>query len=88
MTVELPSGHAAPSMTSLDRVTRLAYEHGYRVGLQIGEHGIVAAHVRDIEGEQKMIAVLGRTIEEASVELLGVSSRLVTSRGMSKTGAK
>ncbi len=70
MTVELPSGHAAPSMTSLDRVTRLAYEHGYRVGLQIGEHGIIAAHVRDIEGEQKMIAVLGRTIEEASVELL------------------
>ena len=70
MTVELPSGHADPSMTSLDRVTRLAYEHGYRVGLQIGEHGIVAAHVRDIEGDNKMIAVLGRTIEEASVELL------------------
>ncbi len=70
MTIELPSGHAAPSMTSLDRVTRLAYEHGYRVGLQIGEHDIIAAHIRDIEGDEKMIAVLGRSIEEASTELL------------------
>ena len=70
MTIELPSGHAAPSMASLDRVTRLAYEHGYRVGLQIGEHGIIAAHIRDIDGDEKMIAVLARTIEEASTELL------------------
>ena len=70
MTIELPSGHAAPSMTSLDRVMRLAYEHGYRVGLQIGEHGMVAAHVRDIEGDENMIAVVGRSIEEASTELL------------------
>ena len=34
------------------------------------EHGIIAAHVRDIEGDEKMIAVLGRSIEEASTELL------------------
>jgi len=70
MTIELPSGHAAPSMTSLDRLTRLAYEHGYRVGLQIGEHGRIVIHVRDIESDQKPIVIIGSEIGEVADRLL------------------
>ena len=56
-------------MPNLERVMQLAYEHGYRVGLQVGEHGRVLLHVRDIRGEAKVIAVLGSSIETSATEL-------------------
>lgn len=57
-------------MTRLDRVMLLAREHGYRVGLQVGEHGMYALHVRDVTADRKVIAVLGRSIDDAADELL------------------
>jgi len=66
MSTLLPSGRCADSMSSLDRVMSLAYEYGYRVGLQLGAHGRVVMHVRDIEGDNKVIAVISDTIENAS----------------------
>lgn len=63
-------------MTRLDRVMLLAREHGYRVGLQVGEHGMYALHVRDVTADRKVIAVLGRSIDDASDELL---SRILSS---------
>jgi len=48
----------------------LAREHGYRVGLQVGEHGMYALHVRDVTADRKVIAVLGRSIDDAADELL------------------
>jgi hypothetical protein len=53
-------------MRNLDRVMHLAGEHGYRVGLQVGDHGRVVVHVRDIERERRVIAILGNTIEDAA----------------------
>ena len=66
MSTLLPSGRCADSMSSLDRVMSLAYEYGYRVGLQLGAHGRVVIHVRDIEGDNKVIAVISDTIENAA----------------------
>jgi len=66
----MPSGHAAPSMTSLDRVMLLAYDSGYRVGLQVGEHGYSIVHVRDLTEQRRVIVIIGRTIAEASDALL------------------
>lgn len=53
-------------MRNLDRVMYLAAEHGYRVGLQVGDHGRVVVHVRDMHREQRVIAMLGNAIEDAA----------------------
>lgn len=67
---DLPSGAASPRMRDLDRVYRSAYAHGFRVGLQLGDHGRVVLHVRDMASDRKVIAVIGMDIESAAVELL------------------
>lgn len=63
---EPASGHPAPTMRNLDRVMHLAREHGYRVGLQVGEHGRIVLHVRDVTEERKVIAMLGDDIERTA----------------------
>ena len=65
----MPSGHGSERMPELERVMQLAYDHGYRVGLQIGDHGRVLVHCRDIDGDQKVIAVIAASIEEGASEL-------------------
>ena len=57
-------------MPSLERVMQLAYDHGYRVGLQVGEHGRCLLHVRDVSHDAKVIAVLSSTIEDAADRLM------------------
>ena len=66
MTDSMPSGPPSPSMRNLDRVMHLAREHGYRVGLQVGEHGRVVVHVRDMHRELRVIAILGDDIERTA----------------------
>ena len=56
-------------MPELERVMQLAYEHGYRVGLQVGDHGRCVVHVRDVSEDQKVIAVISETIEMGAAEL-------------------
>ena len=56
-------------MPELERVMQLAYEHGYRVGLQIGEHGRYIVHVRDISSTRNVIAVISESIELGASEL-------------------
>ena len=56
-------------MPELERVMQLAYEHGYRVGLQVGDHGRCVVHVRDMSGDAKVIAVISETIEMGAAEL-------------------
>jgi hypothetical protein len=56
-------------MPELERVMQLAYEHGYRVGLQVGDHGRCVVHVRDMSQDQKVIAVISETIEMGAAEL-------------------
>jgi hypothetical protein len=56
-------------MPELERVMQLAYQHGYRVGLQVGEHGRCVVHVRDIADDRKVIAVIAETIEMGAAEL-------------------
>lgn len=65
----MPSGYGADWMVELERVMQLAYDHGYRVGLQIGQHGRVVVHVRDISGDRKVIAMLGEEIEDCASRL-------------------
>jgi hypothetical protein len=65
----MPSGHGSERMPELERVMQLAYEHGYRVGLQVGEHDRVVVHVRDMSHEKRVIAVLGEAIEDCSAKL-------------------
>lgn len=56
-------------MSELERVMQLAYDHGYRVGLQLGDHGRVVLHVRDITESRRVIAVIGNDIEESAAML-------------------
>jgi hypothetical protein len=56
-------------MPELERVMQLAHEHGYRVGLQVGDHGRCVVHVRDMSADQKVIAVIAETIEMGAAEL-------------------
>ena len=56
-------------MPELERVMQLAYQHGYRVGLQVGEHGRCVVHVRDVSADHKVIAVIAETIEMGAAEL-------------------
>ena len=56
-------------MPELERVMQLAYQHGYRVGLQVGECGRCVVHVRDISDDRKVIAVIAETIEMGAAEL-------------------
>jgi hypothetical protein len=65
----MPSGHGSERMPELERVMQLAYDHGYRVGLQIGEHGRVVVHVRDVSHDAKVIAILGEDVETCAAEL-------------------
>ena len=37
--------------------------HGYRIGLEMGDNGAVALGCRDIDGEKPTIVVLGLDIE-------------------------
>lgn len=37
--------------------------HGYRIGLEMGDNGAVALGCRDIDGEKPTIVVLGGDIE-------------------------
>ena len=37
--------------------------HGYRIGLELGDNGAVALGCRDIDGEKPTIVVLGLDIE-------------------------
>lgn len=62
-------------MRDLDRVYRAAYANGFRVGLQIGDHGRVVLHVRDMTNDLKVIAVIGMDIESAAVELFEKMTR-------------
>ena len=65
----MPSGNGADTMPNLERVMQLAYDHGYRVGLQIGKCGRVVIHVRDMTREQKVIALIGDELEECASRL-------------------
>ena len=65
----MPSGDGVPQLPELDRVMQLAYEHGYRVGLQIGEHGRYVVHVRDLSNARRVIAILGGGIEDCAAKL-------------------
>jgi hypothetical protein len=56
-------------MPELERVMHTAYDHGYRVGIQIGEHGRYVVHVRDMSHDKRVIAVLGSAIEECAEKL-------------------
>jgi len=56
-------------MPELERVMQLAYAHGYRVGLQVGDHGRCVVHVRDISSDRKVIAVIAETVEMGAAEL-------------------
>ena len=47
----------------------LAREHGYRVGLQVGEHGRIVLHVRDVTEDRRVIAILGDDIERTADSL-------------------
>jgi len=67
--VSLPSGPGCERMPELERVMQLAYAHGYRVGLQVGDHGRCVVHVRDISDDRKVIAVIAETIEMGAAEL-------------------
>jgi len=67
----MPSGYGSETMPELERVMQLSYLHGYRVGLQVGEHGRVILHVRDVTEDRRVIAVLGETIEECARRLFG-----------------
>ena len=55
-------------MPHLERVMQLAYEHGYRVGLQIGDQ-LVVIHVRDVTEDRKVIAIMAKTIESGAEQL-------------------
>jgi hypothetical protein len=67
--MSLPSGPGCERMPELERVMQLAHEHGYRVGLQLGDHGRCVVHVRDMSQDQKVIAVISETIEMGAAEL-------------------
>lgn len=67
--MSLPSGPGCERMPELERVMQLAHEHGYRVGLQVGDHGRCVVHVRDMSQDQKVIAVISETIEMGAAEL-------------------
>jgi hypothetical protein len=66
----MPSGPGSPLSPELDKVMALAFDHGYRVGLQLGDHGRVVVHVRDIAGDQKVIAILGEDSEDCARRLM------------------
>lgn len=57
-------------MVLLDRVWRVAWLHGYRVGLQLGEHGYCVLTVRDPMQQRRVIAIISRTIDESATQLL------------------
>lgn len=68
---EPESGICAIGMDELDRVWRIAWLHGYRVGLQVGvESDMIVLHVRDMMRERTVIAIIAKSISEASVMLL------------------
>ena len=50
-------------MPQLHRCHVAALNHGYRIGLEIGEHGVVAVGCRDIDGDQPTIVVWGDNLE-------------------------
>jgi hypothetical protein len=53
----------------LERVMGLAHDHGYRVGLQICDHGRYVVHVRDVSEDRRVIAILGEDIESCAAQL-------------------
>ena len=50
-------------MPYLHRCHVAALNHGYRIGLVVGEHGAVGLSVRDMGGVAKGIMILGSDIE-------------------------
>ena len=56
-------------MPQLHRCHVAALNHGYRIGLQVGEHGAVAVACRDIAGERPAIIVMGNDIEYVATVL-------------------
>lgn len=58
-------------MPELDRVWRIAWLHGYRVGLQMGrESPVIVLHVRDLFNQRPVIAIIAPTIDAAAEKLL------------------
>lgn len=50
-------------MPQMHRCHVAALNHGYRIGLELGENGAVAVSCRDIGGEMPTIYMLGLDIE-------------------------
>jgi hypothetical protein len=50
-------------MPQLNRCHVAALNHGYRIGLELGDNGAVALGCRDIDGEKQTIVVLGADLE-------------------------
>jgi len=50
-------------MPQLNRCHVAAINHGYRIGLELGDNGAVALGCRDIDGEKPTMVVLGGDIE-------------------------
>lgn len=68
---EPESGDCAIGMDHLDRVWRVAWLYGYRVGLQLAhESPLVVLHVRDMTQQHRVIAVIAPTIDDAAQGLL------------------
>lgn len=68
---EPESGDCAVGMDTLDRVWRVAWLYGYRVGLQIArESDMIVLHVRDVMHERTVIAIIARSIDDAAAKLL------------------
>lgn len=46
-------------MPNMHRCHVAALEHGYRIGLQIGEHGAAALSCRDVQGDRRTMVIVG-----------------------------
>jgi hypothetical protein len=80
--MSMPSGYGSETMPELERVMQLAYEHGYRVGLQIGKCGKIVIHIRDLALEHQPIVILGTDIEQCAAHLfLEILKRKYVPRG-------
>lgn len=84
----MPSGFGSETMPELERVMQIAYVHGYRVGLQLGDQGRVVLHIRDVMEDRRVIAILGESVEDCARRLfMEILKRGYVPRGdLSKSG--
>lgn len=80
-----PSGDASPEMWHLDRVWRAAWLHGFRVGYQTGKHGYIVLTCRDVMKQLKVIAIIGRDLDDASDQLL---ERMLSDQYIPQSGSE